>query len=214
MGESGWLGPFRLKEYVPSSYMAYTKNPIYHDTAPVNGAEYKYPFVDEMYFYILPDQASRTAALRTGKIDYYRNMPRVAWDEIERAVPEIQYAEWFGRGMILMPQAAEPPMDDVDVRRALMVGTNMTEFQDLYGAGRYPVHFLPYSFALPKTVYTPLEDLPTETRGLYDYSPERARQMLADAGYPMDLRQVCICRPTRCMRCRSPSCRPVVQDRR
>jgi len=32
--------------------------------------------------------------------------------------------------------------------------------------------------------HVPLEDLPAETRLLFDYNPELARQMLADAGYP------------------------------
>ena len=43
-------------------------------------------------------------------------------------------------------------------------------------------------------VYTPLEELPESSRELYSYNPEKARQLLADAGYPdgFDTEAICI----------------------
>jgi len=46
------------------------------------------------------------------------------------------------------------------------------------------VHSLPYAPGLPW--YTPVAELPESARMLFDYDPEKARKMLADAGYPKD----------------------------
>ena len=35
-----------------------------------------------------------------------------------------------------------------------------------------------------KDVYTPLDKLPPSARELYTYNPEKAKKLLAEAGYP------------------------------
>jgi len=51
----------------------------------------------------------------------------------------------------------------------------------------YGGHALTYSFPYQYTwtnVYTPLDQLPESTRELFIYNPEKAKKLLAEAGYP------------------------------
>ncbi|MBA7545975.1 hypothetical protein ES705_38357 [subsurface metagenome] len=64
-----------------------------------------------------------------------------------------------------------------------MIGTNLSVFADLYGVGPLPKHWWPSYFGNPD-IFTPLDELPADIRVLFEYDPVKARQMLADAGYP------------------------------
>jgi len=44
--------------------------------------------------------------------------------------------------------------------------------------------------------YTPLEDLPDEAREIYEYHPDKAKQLLAEAGYPSGFKTECIIYPS------------------
>jgi ABC-type transport system substrate-binding protein len=69
----------------------------------------------------------------------------------------------------------------------MMVGTNQDEFIEASGMREFikeiPVNFHPAYTGNPD-VYVPLEELPEESRMLWDYNPELAKKMLAEAGYP------------------------------
>ena len=68
----------------------------------------------------------------------------------------------------------------------MMIGTDRKAFGDLWGMGPQPTHFYPMWPMHPESIFTPLEKLPAETRLLYDYNPELARQMLETALGPPD----------------------------
>jgi len=175
-------GPFMLKEYAIGSHFTYERNPNYWKTTIINGVEYQLPFVDELVCPIIPDAAIQVAALRTGKLDYFSEVPTQYWDNLEETALGIQsskYAGASGEGICFM--TTDPPFDSREVRRALMVGTDMKACADLLGLGPLPIHWWPIWPGHPETIRTPLEELPAETRLLYDYNPELARQMLADA---------------------------------
>jgi peptide/nickel transport system substrate-binding protein len=46
------------------------------------------------------------------------------------------------------------------------------------------IHTHPIDRTAGELVYTPIEKMPKSTAMLFDYNPEQAKQMLADAGYP------------------------------
>jgi len=74
-----------------------------------------------------------------------------------------------------------------------MIGTDMAEFGVLELAGApidLPLHWFPM-YVYDTATYTPLEELPASTRELYDYNPDKAKQMLADAGYPDGFKLEC-----------------------
>lgn len=177
-------GPFMFKEYVRGSHFTYSRNPNYWKKTVIDGKEYKYPFVDEMTYRILPDESTRVAAVRTGRVDYYRNiLSPEAGEELEMTT-DITFVEWYGRSMALVAQVENEYLSKVEVRRALMRATDIDAHMDLYGQGRHTKNFVPLLHKLPESIYTPIEKMPPETQKLYDYNPQEAKKMLADAGYP------------------------------
>jgi len=179
-------GPFMFKEHVIGSHMSFERNPNWWQTTTINGKVYDdVPFFDEMIWPIIPDVATQIAALITGKIDYYWCVPAVQWDHIDNVAPDmlsVKLSAAFGRN--LMFACDKPPFDDVEVRRAMMIGTDLKAFQNLYGRGALPLHHWPVSSSHSEATYTPMEKLPASTRMLYDYNPTLASTMLREAGVP------------------------------
>jgi ABC-type transport system substrate-binding protein len=66
----------------------------------------------------------------------------------------------------------------------MMIGTDRQPFIDMLGAGPQLEHVIPLYPGLPESLYTPIDKLPASAQELYNYDPVKARQMLADAGYP------------------------------
>ena len=190
-GASKWAnvvgtGPFMLKEYVIGSHMTFERNPNWWQTTTIDGKVYDdVPFIAEMIWPIIPDIATQIAALTTGNIDYYWGVPAEQWDHVDKVAPDMISAKFpaaFGRSMIFA--ASNPPFDKREVRRAMMIGTDLKAFQDLYGRGSLTLHHWPVSSSHSEAIYTPMEELPAEVRMLYDYNPELASTMLREAGVP------------------------------
>jgi peptide/nickel transport system substrate-binding protein len=180
-------GPWMFKEYVKGSHMSYSKNPNWWMTTTIDGVVYDdIPFADEMVAPIIPDESTQIAALRTGKLDIFINRGGVSpqyWDTLAQTSPELKSKKVrAGNGTVLVLNCTQPPFDDMAVRRAVMVGTDLEAFAELQGAGPVPKHWFPLVDA--NAAYTPLKDLPEDIGVLYEYDPAKARQMLADAGYP------------------------------
>jgi len=177
-------GPFIFKEYVVSSHMSYTRNPNYWNTTTVNGKEYQIPFADELVYPIIPDESTQVAALRTGNLDFHHGLLPRNWETLKTTAPGLLSNIHPGSGgNVIVLNTLNPPLDNVEVRRALMIGTDLEALGALSGAGPLPKHWFPVYPGDP-TVYTPLEELSADIRVLYDYNPTLAKQMLADAGYP------------------------------
>ncbi len=183
-------GPWMLKEYVVGSYMKYAKNPNYWKTTTIDGKEYKLPFVDELVLPLIPDTSTQIAALRAGTLDFHHRVPATYWKDLRKTAPDLIGATPPGAtGFIIVLNCTTPPFDNVDVRRALMVGTDLKAFADIQDIGELPKHWFPLYTGDP-TVYTPLEELPENIQLLYNYNPELAKKMLADAGYPNGFKMV------------------------
>jgi len=200
-GASDWdnlvgTGPFMVKEYVIGLHVAYERNPIYWDTTIINGVEYEVPFVDELVWPIIPDESTQIAALRTGKIDVFYTVPPEYTDTLTQTSPELLRSPWPHVTMKFVALRCDrPPFNNKEVRRAMMIAIDREAIMravfdegDIYG--------WPISAALTGA-YTPRDELPTETAELFDFDPDKARQMLADEGYPDGITGVEIAAGTR-----------------
>jgi len=182
-------GPFILVDFVPGSIATLTRNDNYWDKDPVGpGKGNQLPYVDGVKFLIIPDASTRIAALRTGKID---SLTALYWEDKEdilRTNPELKYKKYLVDGcyaIFMRTDDPETPFSDVRVRQALMMGINHQEIVDEYYSG--DAEMLVWPIILTKEyaeAYVPLEELPESVRELYEYHPDKARQLLAEAGYP------------------------------
>jgi peptide/nickel transport system substrate-binding protein len=138
---------------------------------------------------IVPDASTRLAALRTGKVDALGFSPLIAAEDfkpLSAANPELLYKGMLSRspGTIYFKLDTEL-FDDINVRRALHMAVNFQEIKDEYYGGEavYPTFSLA-PFKGVEDAYTPLDEMPEELRELWEYNPEKAKQLLDAAGYP------------------------------
>ena len=191
-------GPFQLSDYVQGSAQTYVKNPIYWDKEKLQGSEYKLPFVDKVVYHIIKDEAAQQSALRTGKLDILEAIRWNAVDSLKKSAPQLQWSRYlaFG-GNYLAMRTDTKPFDDIRVRRALNMAVNKEEIVKEYYGGNAEL------FAYPqhpdyKGYFQPLSEMPDSVKELFKYDPEKAKKLLAEAGYPNGFSfkvEVCSCAP-------------------
>jgi len=176
-------GPFILTDYVMGSYVSYVPNPNYWDKAIINGKEYTIPFVDKLVLPIIPDQSTQIAALRTGKVDGSEFVSLRYKDTLAETSPELittQYCSSY-RSLALQCKPGSGKFENKNIRRALMIGTDLEAIaKAVYVEAE--LHVI-WWYGMP-ALWTPIEELPPETKILFSNDPDLARQMLADEGYP------------------------------
>ncbi len=191
-------GPFMLTDFVSGNSNTYTKNPIYWDKETIGGQAYKLPFVDKLVYRIIKDEAAQHAALRTGKLDILESIRWSAVEELKKSAPQLKWSRWTNMsGTFLSMRVDTKPFTDVRVRRALNMAVNKQEIVKSYYGGNaelfgYPQHpdYIGY--------YEPLSAMPESIKELFAYNPDKAKKLLAEAGYPNGFSfkvQVCSCNP-------------------
>jgi peptide/nickel transport system substrate-binding protein len=177
-------GPYMLAEYKEGHSQIYTKNPNYWDSESIGGKKYKLPFTDKVVMQIIKDEATQIASLRTGKIDLMLAMNWKHVDGLKKSNPQLQWARYlYTDNFTVALRMDQKPFNDIRVRRAMNLAINKKEIVDSFFGGNAELHTYPFppSFA---DVYTPLDKLPPSVKELYTYNPEKAKKLLAEAGYP------------------------------
>ena len=180
-------GPFMLSDYVQGNSNTYAKNPSYWDKETIGGVEYKIPFVDKLVYRTIKDEATYITALRTAKIDMLENIRWQNVEQLKKSAPTLQWSKWLSMsGQFLSMRVDTKPFDDIRVRRALNMAVNKQEIVSSYYNGNaelfaYPQHpdYLGY--------FEPLDQMPASVKELFTYDPAKAKQLLAEAGYPKRL---------------------------
>ena len=192
-------GPFQLTEFIQGHSQTYQRNPAYWDREKLGGRQYKIPFVDEINYRTIKDEATFLTALRTGKLDILEAIRWIAVDHLRKTTPELKWARSLASvGNFMVLRTDQKPFDDVRVRRAINLAVNQQEIADLFYGGHaklfaYPMHpdFTGY--------FEPLEAMPASVRELFSYDPAKAKRLLVEAGYPDGFTvkaQVCSCSPS------------------
>jgi peptide/nickel transport system substrate-binding protein len=141
------------------------------------------PFADRVVRPIIADVATQMAALQTGKLDIGRNVEITYWSMLDSRASEMEQLSFSsGAGHRIYLRCDEPPLDHVNVRRAVTIGTNLMEFKRSAMVPDTPLLFRPVIPDDP--AYIPLEEMPEDIQILFKYDPELAKKMLADEGYP------------------------------
>jgi peptide/nickel transport system substrate-binding protein len=177
-------GPFQLSDFVQGNSQTYVRNPGYWDKETVGGTAYRIPFVDKLVYRIIKDEATQHTALRTGKLDILEIIRWTAVAQLESSAPQLKWSRWLSTtGQFLAMRVDRKPFDDVRVRRALNMAVDKQEIVKSYYGGNAELFSYPMRPDWPG-YYEPLESMPASVKELFVYNPEKAKKLLAEAGYP------------------------------
>jgi peptide/nickel transport system substrate-binding protein len=182
-------GPFILKDYVVGSVATLVRNPDYWLKDPVGpGKDNDLPYVDEVKWLIIPDSSTRFAAFRTGKIDQLTDVSYESAVQLEPTAPgavKATLANITVRPIYM--RTDKEPFSDIRVRQAMMMATDFVTIErDLYN-NTGNILTWPYDYSMAyKDLYLSLDapDCPASIKELYVYNPEKAKELLNQAGYP------------------------------
>lgn len=165
-------GPYRVKSFEPGVEVVLERFEDFYGEAPAIGA---------VVVRNIPDIGTQQAELMSGGINWMFNVPLDVARNLD-AMPSIDHLTGpdlrvsfivLDAGGITDP---EGPLTDLRVRQAMNHAVNRTEIAEFLmgGGASEAIHTAchPVQFGCVQGV----------TR--YDYDPDRARQLLADAGYP------------------------------
>jgi peptide/nickel transport system substrate-binding protein len=171
VGEDGVIelpigtGPFKIAEWVRGEYIKLVANEDYWGGRP---------YLDEVVFRFIPEDAARVAALEAGDVHAIMRVPPLDVPRLE-AHPEIDVVKVPSVRVIYIGfNCRLSPFDNVLVRQALNYAVDKEAIVQhvLGGAGRpSDAPITPAIFGYHKV-------------GPYEYNPDKARELLAQAGYP------------------------------
>ncbi|MBW2153381.1 MAG: ABC transporter substrate-binding protein [Deltaproteobacteria bacterium] len=162
-------GPFKFKEYTPTVSIKVVRNENYFKKGR--------PYLDGIDFIFYPDQTTRVTALRTGAVDIIGYLP---WKQMSAIERDRKLKVLSDKEMLFMDvqiNVKRSPLDNPKVRKALAWAIDRQAVVNsvFFGRGRviggiaFPPSWNGYSPELAKT---------------YTYDPEKAKKLLAEAGYP------------------------------
>ncbi len=164
-------GPFMFKEWRKGSFIHLVKNPNYHEKGK--------PYLDEIYWQIIPDAAARAVAFETGKVDVlpggsieHFDVPRVS--KLPGACMTGAGWEFFSPLAWLWLNNRNPVLANKKVRQAIMYAIDRNFAKDVIWNGLGNVATGPSASTIK--FYT--SDVPK-----YDYDPAKAKALLKEAGY-------------------------------
>ncbi|MFC2056983.1 ABC transporter substrate-binding protein [Chloroflexota bacterium] len=196
-------GPFILTDFIPGSTATMERNPNYWMKDPVGpGKGNQLPYLDGVKFYIIPDVSTVLAAVRTAKLDWTGKGTagfgiRITRDDaisLKNTTPELitQRIDLTAVEAAIAFKLDREPFNDIRVRRALMMAIDFATIKkDYYGGDAQIVTFpIPYVKDYADAYFGPNPDTgewpadcPESVKELYSYNPEKAKALLADAGY-------------------------------
>ena len=155
-------GPFRFVSWEQDAQVVLEANPDYWGDEPA---------IKEVVVRIIPDVSTIMVELRSGGVDAFYGIPADSYNSIANAAG-LEAQRFLGWGSNYVGFNLEnPKLQDVRVRQAIAHVIDKELIGEI-------VNGLPAVAAIPPTVAFAAEDLVEP----YPYDPERARELLAEAG--------------------------------
>lgn len=170
-------GPFRFVEFLPGDRIVLRRNQDYAWVpafySPLTDDDTR---VDEVIFRFFTDEATRALALQSGDAQIMGELlPSDARALTTNNQIQLLTTKIPGMPLQFMMNTAQPPTDTLAVRQALLFATNRTAISDTIYQGFSPAAWGPLSSISPY--------FSQNVVGAYDYDPQAAADLLAQAGY-------------------------------
>jgi len=168
-------GPFMVKEFVPKSHIVLAKNrdynwasPMFKHTGPAH--------LDEVMWKIIPETSTRMATLDTGEsaiIEYLVPSDVQRYQKDKRF--KVLLIDTPGAPRMNVLNVTKPPLDDVNVRRAIAYATDRVSIVDNLFKGVY----LPAYGPLEKSTF----GYDPAVEKMYPFDLNKAKALLEEAGW-------------------------------
>ena len=173
-------GPFMFQEYELDQHIEMVRYDNFYEPG--------IPYLDLIRVLIIPDEATRLAAFRTGRVHTLWMgatwVNRLQVEDLQRSVPDLSPNEHEAmQAKIILVNSNTPPFDDVRVRRAMFLAVDRwAALQVLPDTVRPAGPVVPPNWAIPDDE---LFQMPGYRQGdAKEQDREEARALLAEAGYP------------------------------
>ncbi len=165
-GKPVGTGPFKFVSYTPQESIILTKNEDYWQ----NGL----PYLDEVKFKIVSGTDTALLELKGGSIDMYPYLTDSQAEEL-KSTYDIEYAI-SDVAQALFLNNAEAPFDNEKVRQAVACALNKDEINQFVAGGK--------SAVINSAMLPTIKNYYVDTNSYNSYNVSRAKQLLAEAGYP------------------------------
>lgn len=178
--DSGWdrnpatslsNGPFCLEEYVPDQYFVLKKNENYWNKDEIH--------LDRITYRFFEDSQAMLAAYETGEVDVATSLPSTVM-ELYEGQEDLMVTELIATRYIYFNLDTEP-FDDVRVREAFNLAIDREDLCRKVGADTEPTYNLVSKYMKDKSTGTYFTEGAEQP---FEEDVERARELLAEAGYP------------------------------
>jgi peptide/nickel transport system substrate-binding protein len=171
-------GPMKLANHVKAQVMTFERFDDYYYQPDHGFPEDKRPNFQSLDMYLVPEEATRIAALRSGEADIVP-ASLASKEQVEAGGGRLVFGQEGSYVNVMLHGCWEPqyPCSDKRVRQALDYAINKELMRDTLFGGPEVFQAKGWGPITPSTIgYTPKLD------PIFD--PDKARQLLADAGYP------------------------------
>lgn len=180
-------GPFMLEDFTSGTSATYVKNRDFWKDDPIGpGKGNQLPYIDTYKVLLIPDYSTQLAAFRTGKADILSTVNLEDLEPLMKTNPETRYLKRLDVSYMPLGRLDKDfPWNDLRVRQAMEMAIDREAIVNDYYQGESTV----YSSFWPPTkqyskFYIPWEEQSDAVKELFTHNPEKARQLMAEAGYP------------------------------
>lgn len=158
-------GPYRIAEYQPDQYIKLERWDGYWGETPP---------LEELYYYSVPETSARITALMNGELDFIVSIPPDQEIALTgRKGIKTQGVTWDMFHVYAL-NATRPPMDILNVRRAMNLAVDRESLNDSFWGGKGVVptgHQYPGRAGYDKNWK------------VFEYNPEKARKLIEESDY-------------------------------